>query len=153
MTKYIFTPSVCFTRTLISIPSLIEICITKLHSKPLGCWEKNLHILTIKISFGLLGFRTIGPSDYWTFGLLGLRTIGPSDYWADTETSRSSWCFQNNSKRQLFFIVTSYGVRILSRITFVPESFRSYIFFTLNYFELAGNLVILRVNVDGHSVL
>jgi hypothetical protein len=41
-------------------------------------------ILTIKISFGLLGhrtfelsgLRTIGPSDYRTFGQLGLRIIG-----------------------------------------------------------------------------
>jgi hypothetical protein len=31
-----------------------------------------------------LGFRTIVPSDYRAFGLLGLRTIGPSDCWADT---------------------------------------------------------------------
>ena len=30
---------------------------------------------------GLLGFHTIGPSDYWAFGLLGIRTIGLSDYW------------------------------------------------------------------------
>ena len=31
-----------------------------------------------------MGFRIIVPSDYRAFGLLGLRTIGPSDCWADT---------------------------------------------------------------------
>jgi len=33
--------------------------------------KTNLHILTIKISIGLLGLRTIGISDYWGFGLSG----------------------------------------------------------------------------------
>ena len=92
MTKYIFTPSVCFPRRLISTPSLIQICITKLHSKlsRMLCWGNNLHIYidhqnilrTIGFSdfrvFGLLGIRTIGPSNYWAFGLSGLLTIGPT---------------------------------------------------------------------------
>jgi hypothetical protein len=50
----------------------------RLHIKRLWyCWEKNLQILTTKISFGLPGLWTIGLSEYWAFGL--------SDYWACTD--------------------------------------------------------------------
>ena len=47
-----------------------------------------LDLRTIDLSdlrtIGISDYRTIVYSDYRAFGLLGFRTIGPSDYWADT---------------------------------------------------------------------
>ena len=44
------------------------------------CTITNIEYNPISTPKLLLGFRTIGPSDYWAFVLSGLWTIGPSDY-------------------------------------------------------------------------
>ena len=62
------------------------------------CTITNIEYNPLSTPKLLLGFWTIGPSDYWAFGLSGLWTIGPSDYRAVGLLSRHP---PNTHKRKL----------------------------------------------------
>jgi hypothetical protein len=48
-----------------------------------------------------LGFRPIGPSDYWDFGLSGLRTIGFSNYRTVGPTPQILDCYIDLKKKHI----------------------------------------------------
>jgi hypothetical protein len=63
------------------------------------------------------------PSDYWAFGLLGFRTIGPSDYWADTIKFGINYLNIYSFKFIHIVVCTRLIIKLLGPIVRKPNSY------------------------------